>query len=200
MSMNDDANALIMGEGGAPTAKFGHVGDTHRGRIVEMTTRQQKSIKGELLTWDDGSPKMMAVLTIQTDERDPSIEDDDGKRRLFVKGDMVRAVREAVRGAGRKMVELGGEVAVQYTGDGQARGVGYNPPKLYRAGYKPPAVAVDDLMAPAAPAPAPPAPAPAPAYPPPAPAPAPAYPPPAPAPQPAAQQALRPAADDLLPS
>lgn len=147
--MSNPVDDFLLG-GGAPTATFkdAPIGRTYKGTIVASeVTQQTKMGTGEPLTWDDGKPRMQAVVTIQTDERDPANPEDDGQRRLFVKGDMQRAVREAVKASGAKSFEIGGTLAVQYVGDGQAKS-GLNAPKLYRAEYAPPSptAATNDLL------------------------------------------------------
>ncbi|QFG08456.1 hypothetical protein SEA_GUANICA15_70 [Mycobacterium phage Guanica15] len=141
----------FLGGGGVPSGKFGSHGDTVGGPIaVEPEQRQQTDYKtGEGLTWKDGSPRMQLVVTVQTDLRDPEVEDDDGKRRLFVKGEMRKAVQKAVIAAGARGLDVGGELYVTYTGDGEKKG-NLDPPKLYSATYTKPAPGA----APAAAAPA----------------------------------------------
>ncbi len=147
--MSQSASDLIMG-GGAPAAKFPSIDTIVKGEIVDTTVSQQRDFAtGEPKVWKDGTPMMQAVITIQTDNRDPEVIDDDGKRRIFVSSKAMReAVRTAVTAAGKKVLEVGGKIAVQYTGDGQAEG-NLNPPKLYKAEYKPPtaqAVTAADLI------------------------------------------------------
>jgi len=155
-----DANSFLMGGGGAPTAKFPTPGTVVGGRITEQpTVEQQRDIQtGEKKFWADGNPMMQLVVTVQTDQRDPSIEDDDGRRRIFVKGQMKNAVADAVRAAGAKGLEVGGTLHVRYTHDGTPKQRGFSAPKQYAAKYIP--AAQSEL---AAPAPAPAAPTPAPA-------------------------------------
>ncbi|MEU6647831.1 hypothetical protein ABZ863_35685, partial [Saccharomonospora sp. NPDC046836] len=97
-----DANDFLMGGGGAPSASFPTPGTIVGGTITETpTVQQQKDIKtGDPLFWSDGNPRMQMIVTVQTDDRDPAIEDDDGKRRIFVKGQMKNAIQDAVRTAG----------------------------------------------------------------------------------------------------
>ncbi|QWK51399.1 hypothetical protein SEA_STINSON_67 [Mycobacterium phage Stinson] len=130
----------FLGGGGVPSGKFGSPGDTVGGVIaIEPEQRQMTDYKtGDLLTWKDGSPRMQLVVTLQTDLRDPEVEDDDGKRRLFVKGEMRKAVQKAVISAGARGLDVGGELNVTYTGDGDKKG-NLDPPKLYSATYKKPA-------------------------------------------------------------
>lgn len=145
------ANDLLMGSS-VPAAKFLNPGDTVRGVVArEPQSSQQREYNpdgpGELAFWPkSGQPKMQATIDIQTDQRDPSIEGDDGVRRLYVKdhgaaytkgsGRLRDAVRDAVVAAGAKGVEVGGYIEVTYTGNGTGKGA--IPPKLYRVTYRPP--------------------------------------------------------------
>ncbi|ALF01433.1 hypothetical protein SEA_LILPHARAOH_55 [Mycobacterium phage LilPharaoh] len=141
----------FLGGGGVPSGKFVNHGDVVGGVIaVEPEQRQQTDYKtGDPLFWKDGSPRMQLVVTLQTDLRDPEIDDDDGKRRLFVKGEMKKAVQKAVIAAGARGLDVGGELHVTYVGDGEKKG-NLDPPKLYSAVYKPPAApAVAPAAAPA---------------------------------------------------
>lgn len=139
---------FLMG-GGVRSAKFDTVGVVAKGTIVSLAMQQQRDYaKNTPKFWDDGKPMMQLRVVIQTDERDDA--DDDGLRALYLKGESQKAVREAVRSTGAKTIEAGGTLAVAYIGDGEAKGT-LNPPKLYRAQYKPPspvdrAVGVDDLI------------------------------------------------------
>ena len=150
-----------MGGGGAPPAKFPTPGTIVGGRITEQPkVEQQRDIQsGEKKFWSDGDPMMQLVVTVQTDQRDPSLEDDDGRRRIFVKGQMKNAVADAVRQAGAKGLEVGGNLRVRYTHDGTPKQRGFSAPKHYEARYVP---AAHVELAATAPAPAP-APATAPA-------------------------------------
>lgn len=133
--MSNDSYDFLAG-GGAPSAKFKSYGDTVGGVVLdEPTQQQQRNLEsGELETWPDGNPKMQLVVTVQTDLRDPAVEDDDGKRRIFIKGQMRNAVQQAVIAAGARGIDKGGELHVTYTGDGERKGH-LTPPKLYAARY-----------------------------------------------------------------
>ncbi|USH45348.1 hypothetical protein SEA_RUTHIEJR_70 [Mycobacterium phage Ruthiejr] len=185
---------------GVPSAKFNTIGDTVGGKIVaEPTIEQQRDYgTGAPLVYDDGNPRMQMVITVQTDLCDPEVPDDDGQRRLFVKGAMKYAIGQALKAAGKQQPEVGGELYVTYTHDGEQKNPLLNPPKQFAARYTPPALAaqffngaqaqpaaVTQAVA-AAPAAVAPAPAPAAVAPASAPAPAPA---PATAPAPAAAPA-----------
>jgi hypothetical protein len=131
------ADDFLMGGGGAPSAKFPTPGTVIGGRITEKpTVEQQRDIKtGEKKFWSDGNPMMQLVVTVQTDQRDPEIDEDDGRRRLFVKGQMKNAIADAVRTAGARGLEVGGTLTVTYTHDGQVTQRGFSAPKQYRAEY-----------------------------------------------------------------
>lgn len=124
----------------ATSAKFETPGQSITGRITaQPQVQQQKDFTtGALKFWDDGKPMVQLHVTLATDQRDPSIQDDDGNRSVYVKGQMQKAVGEAVRKAGAKYLEIGGTLTVTYTGDGEQKQRGMNPPKLYTAAYVPP--------------------------------------------------------------
>lgn len=150
--MSIDPNDLLLGGGGAPAAKFPTIGTTVKGTVLNSEVTQQIDFATQKPKfYDDGNPAMQVVITIQTDERDPSIEDDDGRRRLFVRGQMRTAVGEALRAAGAKL-EKGGTIAVQYAEDKPSNKG--NPAKQYRAQYQAPSVqaAANDLLGVGAPA------------------------------------------------
>lgn len=137
------ANEVLMG-GGIPAAKFEKPGDSVTGTIdAEPQARQQTDFTtGEPLTWPSGDPRMQVVVTLATGQRDPSVEDDDGLRAVYIKGkSLTAAVREAIRKTGAKGLEKGGRLTVIYTQDGPVEKRGLNPPKLYSASYTPPSAA-----------------------------------------------------------
>jgi hypothetical protein len=147
MTQLDDANEFLLA-GGVTSAKFETAGTTVSGTICrDPEVQQQREIdSGKPKFWDDGNPRKQIVIHLQTAGRDPELEDDDGVRAIYVRGNMLRAVREAVRKAGGKL-ETGGVLTVTYTGDGERKAAGFNPPKLYTASYTPPGdAAVADVL------------------------------------------------------
>lgn len=143
-----DPNDFLMG-GGIKSAKFDEVGKVVKGIIQALAMQQQRDFKtGQAKFWDDGRPMMHLRTVVVTDERDGP--DDDGLRALYLKGESQKAVREAVRASGAKSIEVGGTLALQFTGLGEKK-KNLDPPKLYKAQYKPPvaapqAIATDDLI------------------------------------------------------
>lgn len=144
MSDMDAVNAMLAG-GGGKAAAFPEIGTIVRGVILAADVRDQTEMgSNEIKRFPDGNPMRQLVITLQTDERDASIEDDDGTRRLYAKGAMIAAIRKVTPDG----MQIGGKLAVKYTGNGVAAQKGWNPPKEYRAQYEPPAIRVPDDDAP----------------------------------------------------
>lgn len=138
------AEQFLLG-GGGKSAKFDAIGASITGTIASPPeVKQQTSMEtGQPLTWDNGDPRMQLVVTLQTSLREDS--DDDGLRKLYVKGSKDRAsqsmhaaVASAVEAAGAKGLDVGGTLTVTYVGDGVAKTRGFNAPKKYQAVYKAP--------------------------------------------------------------
>ncbi|MCX4468746.1 hypothetical protein OOK41_00170 [Micromonospora sp. NBC_01655] len=134
-----DANALLMG-GGVKSVnwKDNPIGHTVIGTIAETPKVEQmkKFNSDELDFWPSGDPKMQIVVTLQTDQRDPANEQDDGKRRLHISPRMMSPVREAVQRIGAKGLEIGGRLAVRRVGGSGAVG----DPYTFAAEYGAPAI------------------------------------------------------------
>lgn len=144
-----DANDVLMGGGGAPTAKFTQPGDTIGGRIVTPPKSYQEREfdrnnpgKGAPKFYPSGDPIMSITVDVRTNLRDHNIDGDDGVRRIYVEGKRLKAaVRQAVIDAGSQKLEVGGELHVTFTGLGQAETAGISAPKEYTARYVPAAQA-----------------------------------------------------------
>ncbi|MGH3956451.1 MAG: hypothetical protein ACRDTI_20695 [Mycobacterium sp.] len=151
--MSNASHDFLAG-GGPPSGKFPTKGDTVGGKIVsEPVVQQQRDPETqELETWPDGNAKMQLVVTVQTDLRDPTINDDDGKRRIFVKGQMKSAVQTAVQAVGASGLDVGGELYVTYKEDGEKKNKAFNAPKIYIARYVPPAADAAQFLGTAEPA------------------------------------------------
>ena len=165
---------------GSPSAfdKNDPVGTTVTGTIAEKpVVAQQTDIQtGKPLEWDNGDPKLQLIVTLQTSLR--TSDDDDGLRRVYVKGStksgcrsLHDAVATAVKESGAKGLEVGGTLAVTFIGTEPSQTKGFNDRKLYSATYVPPAAVEANAflgtsqpasvaVTPAAAAPAPAAPAP----------------------------------------
>lgn len=127
--------------------KASKFGDSITGTICapEPFQQQQAEPNGKLKTWDDGNPMLQLVVTVQTTMHDPSIEDDDGRRRFYVKGAMRNAIADAVRKAGAKGLDIGGIVTLVYTHDEPPSSPGMSPARQFTATYQPPSASADFL-------------------------------------------------------
>jgi hypothetical protein len=135
------------------------IGDKISGVIRLVERRPQREFgTGKDLTWDDGRPRLLTYVELETDIKED--DDDDGVRALYAKGgknfeaaqgsgtSMEVAIAEAVRAAGEKAIEEGATLAVQYTGIAKPTTRGYQGANLFRAQYKAPvsSVQADDLF------------------------------------------------------
>lgn len=134
-----DPNALLMG-GGVPAIKPTNKNVPVRiDKITAVEAVQQTDIKTRApLFYDNGQAKMQIVVTGYTSERDPERSNDDGMRKLYVKGQARVAVREAVIEAGAEGLEIGGALALVWYDDKAATQPGMSPQKLHRAQYQRP--------------------------------------------------------------
>lgn len=142
-----DVNDFLM-SGGVPAFSFETVGDEVEGTIVNSKLTPQTDFEtGEPQTWPDGNPKMQIILDLETALRDPEKPYDDGIRRIYVKGNMLRAIRDAVRQNGGQLLN-GGWAKITHSGLGTPPKKGLHAPKLFTAEYKPPVsagISADDL-------------------------------------------------------
>lgn len=141
-----NANDLLMG-GGTKSVnwKDNPIGYTVIGAITETPKVEQmkKFQSDELDFWPSGDPKMQILVTLQTDQRDPANEQDDGKRRLHISPRMMGPVREAIQRVGAKGLEIGGRLAVRRIGGTGAVG----DPYTFAAEYGAPTVDPGSLLA-----------------------------------------------------
>ena len=157
MTITQDVTDFLTG-GDGRSAQFENIGDAVRGTIVAAEQRQQTDYHTKLpKTWDDGTPAMQVVITIQTELREDG--QDDGKRLLYIKGSKksptstAGAIIVALKAAGVTTIAEGGTIAMQWIAGAGKSG----DPRQWKIAYKAPdPVAVGDLLdpEPAAPAPA----------------------------------------------
>ena len=133
--MIDPSAFDLLAPTGVPSFKFATIGDTVKGLVVAAEKRQQTDLDGNPKTWDNGDPQWQLVITLATDLRDSDIDDDNGHRRIFAKGDLLKAIKSAL-GDNKVTLEVGTELAVKYIGDGEPTKKGYHPPKLFKATAK----------------------------------------------------------------
>lgn len=140
--MSDPIQEMLSA--GAPTLSFADAsmnGKWVKGRVVMVEKSQQRDMVTKAPKFYDEEkqrPMWQYVITLQTDQVDPGVEDDDGTRRLFAKGQMIGAIAHALKKAGvtDTASAVGGMLAVRWNGNGEGK-PGLNPPKLYEAAYKP---------------------------------------------------------------
>lgn len=130
----NDANAFLMTPS-SRVAQFKNIGDSITGVIDSMQVVQQTDRQtGVPMTWNDGSPRNQLLVVLYTNERVD--EEDEGARRVYIRGQMKNAVQAAVRAAGRSGLGIGDTLSIQYYANGEPS-PGYDAPKLYRATYEP---------------------------------------------------------------
>lgn len=111
--------------------------------IGEPTMMQQRDYTtGDLLFFPDGNPQWQLMVKLQTEQRDPSVPDDDGVRAVYIKGQLKAAVSEALKRVGEKVLRRGGHLRIKYLRDEPVtlkNGRPGNPQKIYAAQYDAPA-------------------------------------------------------------
>lgn len=136
--------------GNSAKAYFGansQPGDTVTGVIEKIETTQVNDFQTKQPAfWNDGRPKEQIHVIIQTQLRDPSVEEDDGRRSLWVKGwgIQLKAFRDACRQAGVKIPKPGDTITERFVGLGQ-RGDAPQPPKVFEFRIEP-ASSVNSLV------------------------------------------------------
>lgn len=136
--------------GNSAKAYFGansQPGDSVTGVIEKIETTQVNDFQTKQPAfWNDGRPKEQIHVIIQTQLRDPSVDDDDGRRSLWIKGwgIQLKAFREACRQAGVKIPKPGDTITERFVGLGQ-RGDAPQPTKVFEFHIEP-ASSVNSLV------------------------------------------------------
>lgn len=136
--------------GNSAKAYFGansQPGDSVTGVIEKIETTQVNDFQTKQPAfWNDGRPKEQIHVIIQTQLRDPSVDDDDGRRSLWIKGwgIQLKAFRDACRQAGVKIPQPGDTITERFVGLGQ-RGDAPQPPKVFEFHIEP-ASSVNSLV------------------------------------------------------
>ena len=116
-------------------AKFERPGDRISGIIEKVTANQVRDFNTKQPAfWQDGSPKLQVLVTINTGVTDPNVEDDDGYRTVYFKGwgEQRRAWLDAIRRAGLHKasdIKPGDRFTAVFTGYGQSSH-GMQPPTI----------------------------------------------------------------------
>lgn len=136
--------------GNSAKAYFGansQPGDSVTGVIEKIETTQVTDFQTKQPAyWNDGRPKEQIHVIIQTQLRDPSVDDDDGRRSLWIKGwgIQLKAFREACRQAGVKIPKPGDTITERFVGL-DPRGDAPQPPKVFEFHIEP-ASSVNNLV------------------------------------------------------
>lgn len=137
------------------------VGDKVGGLIISASREQQRDFdSGQLMEWDDGSPRMESVLVLQvnldeypTAKRD-DIEDDNGYRALHLRGGNYEAkegkgkagenaLKDAIRSSGLR-AKPGIFCEAEISGMAKPKGRGMNPAKLWTITLSEPENSIDE--------------------------------------------------------
>lgn len=115
--------------GGGESLKFEKIGDTHSGKLISIESKVDTKPNGEVVLWPDGSQKKVFMWHLETD----AVED--GQATLWVRGNMVKVLREAAAKAGaKKQADLiGATVMVKHHALGEPKIKGNAPAKLFQA-------------------------------------------------------------------
>lgn len=106
-----------------PAVRLAEVGDTVTGTVISISKVEDKELSGEIRRWPNGDPKHVYVFNLDIDGEEQS---------LWVRGQMVTAIREAATAA-KVSTLVGHRLTVKFTGLGEIKQKGYNAPKLYKA-------------------------------------------------------------------
>lgn len=123
----------FMGGESYPSLKFAAIGDTHEGVVRNIKKKQDVDFdSGTPITWANGDPKWVWLF---------ELEGADGEMgTLWVRGNAVKAIREAATEAGAGS-PVGWNLKIQHHALGEKVGK-RNPAKLYRAKITPAAARV----------------------------------------------------------
>lgn len=136
VSMTPEQMLASIESQSSKSAKFEQPGTSISGIIENVTANQIRDFKSrQPKFFDDGQPQMQVLVTINTGVTDPTVEDDDGRRTVYIKGFGLQrhAWLQALHNAGlRKAAEVrpGDRFTATFTGYGEAK-PGLNAPKLF---------------------------------------------------------------------
>lgn len=137
-----DSDFMSGATGGLPAVRFAEVGDTIRGQILNVTKMEDREPNGTVKRWDSGDPKYVWVFDLDTDN------DGTADQALWVRGNMVKVLREALVAAGVGPADQP-IIEVKHHALGEVKTKGYSPAKLYKARAEKaptrPTVSVDDF-------------------------------------------------------
>ena len=114
---------VFMSTGG-PAIKFEEPGEVHSITVRKVDEKVDTDpADGKVKTWPNGDPKNVFVFSGEDDGGDPAS--------LWVRGNMVKAIRDATKEAGLGTV-IDTKVTIKFTGLAEAK-KGLHPAKLFKA-------------------------------------------------------------------
>lgn len=136
--MSMDPDRFLMGAPKVPSWKFTNPGDRILGEVIFREVRQQIDyLTKEPKVWKSGDPMYQLVVHVQTKMFDPSIENDQGVRAVYIKGrQMETVIRDAVRAAGAPGIQVGGQLSLTYIGPDMTSEAPIKP-HAFQAAYRP---------------------------------------------------------------
>lgn len=135
----EDANRLLGGSRD-PIISFKNIGDSVTGTLLDAEIVPITDPSGTVQKDDQGRVREQIVYTLQTDLRDPNDEEDTGKRRVYAKWAIQRAISDALSDLGLSSVGLqeGGKITITHDRTTPAKTRGYSDAKLFTVEYAPP--------------------------------------------------------------
>ena len=124
----------LLGTRSIPSISFkdAKIGDSFTGVITDLRTVQVRSYdSGEPEFWDDGKPKLQIEVTLATDYLDPSLDEDDGTRRVYLFGQKLSAAKQEMKAKGLSKLEKGMKFSISFVGEKPASNKKYNNVKMY---------------------------------------------------------------------
>lgn len=125
---------------GVPAVKFPAVGDKITVGIVDVQQYQQRTMAGELKTWDNGDAMMgKRVIGLVVSAKNATLKDNDADRPVVVddlvafycEGSRFFTWKEALKEHGA--VAVGDIMDWEFEGEEPAKQKGFNPRKVYKA-------------------------------------------------------------------
>ena len=119
--------------GGGESLSFPTVGTEHRGRVLRITSAEDRLPDGAVRTWPDGQPKKVFKWLLDGVEGTET-----GQATLWVRGNMVKVLRDAASKAGamKSADIIGAKISVKHHAVGEPTTKGYQGAKLFQAAIK----------------------------------------------------------------
>lgn len=115
-TIHEDTDDIFEGGSGlgVPSIKLQQPGDTATGLIYRLQKLEEKDDDGNVICYDNSDkPKPLFVAHLITDLRDPENPDDDGSRRVWLKGNGLWALKEFIKANGTGAPKVGDYLWVQ---------------------------------------------------------------------------------------